>query len=50
MGQGAILCSVGVWLVEVLISGNKIMHFTITVMERLSQVFNIMLRLILYFP
>lgn len=50
MGQDAILWLAGIWLVEVLTYGKEIKHFTITVMERLSHVYSIMLRLILYFP
>jgi len=48
MGQDANLCWVGIWLLEILTFGNEIKHFPITVMERLSQVFSIMWRLILW--
>lgn len=49
MGQDANLCWVGIWSLEVLTFGNEIKHFSITVMERLSQVSSIMVRLILWY-
>lgn len=48
MGQDARLWWAGIWLLEVLSLGNDIKQCPITVTERLSQVFRIMLRLTLW--
>lgn len=48
MGQDANLSWAGILLLEVLTFGNEIKHFPITVTKRLSQIFSIMLRRILW--